>query len=270
MKMNNRGMTLVEILVTVGIVAILTVAVGFQFAGWKARYEVEKAIRDLYSSLSDARTRAMQTSRAHFFDISTNGRFYRVTDDDSNGVADAANGDGIFQQQATWAAIQASQPLNWGADTPATDTTINQLSRRVDLTNNPPAGWTALNSTRHAGLLTALFITPSSGGWPFRLGFDKRGLIRIMILSNPWAFPPSTDISNSVSFEQWIQWVGAAPWGWGNPTICIFTDYDGNGTSDSDPDYDCVNITETKISLGKLTTQNTAGGLCVQTNCISK
>ncbi len=252
MKMNNRGMTLVEILVTVGIVAILTVAVGFQFAGWKARYEVEKAIRDLYSSLSDARTRAMQTSRAHFFDISPDGRHYRVTDDDSNGVLKVANGDGVFTQQSAWAAIQVSRPLNWGAVAVTTDTTLAQLSRRIELTTNP-GGATA--AARLAGLLSTRLVAPNSGN-SFVLGFDKRGIIRDMR-----GLPAAViDINAPLNFPQTY-----------GLSICIFTDYNNDGISDSDPDYDCINIRESKISLGKLQMQNTdpalVGGLepCVNT-----
>lgn len=258
-NMNNRGLTFVEILVTLAIVGILSVALGFQFAGWKARYNIEKTTRDLYSSLTDARTRAIQTSRAYFFDISPNGRLYRVTDDDSDGTARVANGDGIFRgpvagwaarYAADWTAIQASQPLNWGAVAVTTDTTINTLSRRIELPNN---------TATLAGLLSARDVAPGSGN-SFVLGFDKRGIIRnmrglpaaITNIENANAFPPSVPAPGS------------------ELSICIFTDYDNNKISDYDPDYDCINIIDTKISMGKLTTQNTNGGTCDAANCISK
>jgi prepilin-type N-terminal cleavage/methylation domain-containing protein len=61
-----------------------------------------------------------------------------------------------------------------------------------------------------------------------------------------------------------------------NKTICIFTDFVNNynpinrspdGISDNNPDYDCMVISATRIILGKLTTQNTAGGACNSDNC---
>jgi len=42
-------------------------------------------------------------------------------------------------------------------------------------------------------------------------------------------------------------------------TICIFTDFD--------PDYDCIVISRTRINMGKIITQDTAGGECDAANC---
>jgi prepilin-type N-terminal cleavage/methylation domain-containing protein len=38
-------------------------------------------------------------------------------------------------------------------------------------------------------------------------------------------------------------------------SICIFTDFDGDTESDVDPDYDCLVISQTRISIGKLNSQ---------------
>ena len=40
-----------------------------------------------------------------------------------------------------------------------------------------------------------------------------------------------------------------------NKTICLFTDFDGDTVSDVDPDYDCLVISQTRISIGKLNSQ---------------
>jgi len=282
--MNNKGFTLVEMMIVVAIVGILTIALAFQFAGWKGKYNVEKTIKDIYSSLNDSRARAMEKNRAFFFEISPDGRHYRVTDDDSNGAAKTVDGDGIYQEQRAWNLVEATVNVNanlW--DVPpavavATDTTIPQLSRRLDLPNNAGVGAIPSNSPRLAGLMTFWWITPQSNNWTFRLGFDKRGVVRNMILPWPLAFPSPTNIQNAMPFDIWLQpppqgvYGQGVPGGWGNPTICIFTDYDGNGTSDSDPDYDCIVVRETKISIGKLVTQNTppGNGLCREANCVVK
>lgn len=49
-----------------------------------------------------------------------------------------------------------------------------------------------------------------------------------------------------------------------NRTICMFTDFDGDALhlSDVDPDYDCIVLSATRINLGKLSLQDTNGGVC--------
>jgi len=41
-------------------------------------------------------------------------------------------------------------------------------------------------------------------------------------------------------------------------------------TTTADPDYDCINFSQTKINMGKLRTQISAGGLCNADNCAEK
>ena len=245
---NSRGVTLVELLIVIGIIGILAVALGFSYVGWQGSYKVEKEIKQLHADLISARALAMQTNRAYFFDISPDGRFYRITQDDSEGTVAAKpkEGDGIFQQQATWANIQASNPVSWGAFVNTTDATVTMLSRKLDLTNKAPTAALAATSPDAAGLLSATNVTLGTGG--FTLGFDKRGNINNMI--------GTTNINNAIAF----------PGSYGL-TICIFTDYDGGGKSDYNPDYDCINIRDSRIQIGKLRKQNTdatvpAGGTC--------
>ncbi len=241
--MNNRGVTLIELMVVVAIIGILIIALAFSYQGWQGRYKVEGEIKNLYTALIAVRSQAIQLSRTHFMDISPDGRFYRVTQDDSEGDNNKPKpkeGDGIFQEQAPWAAIQASSPTNWGTVANGTDTTVTTFSRKIELSNNPATA---------AGLLSARGIT--LGTYGFVLGFDNRGLIR-----NMTGMPPVMNIANAAVFP------ANAPAG--SLSICIFSDYD--------PDYDCINITETGISMGKLRTQNTATppGACDVSNCISK
>lgn len=75
-------------------------------------------------------------------------------------------------------------------------------------------------------------ITINGGGVPQTITFNKRGLV------NP------------------------------NRTICIFTDADGDGASDSDPDYDCIILSPTRINMGKLTSQALAD--CDAAHCDAK
>jgi prepilin-type N-terminal cleavage/methylation domain-containing protein len=233
---NNRGVTLVELLVVSGIIGILAVALGISFQGWIGGYKVESEINTLYSNMRAAQQRAVQLNQYIFMDISPDGRFYRISQDDSdaNTTPKPKNGNGIFEPQAAWTTIQSSNPLNWGTSANTTDTTITNLSKKTGLMTSTGS---------FVGLFSARNAAPFNGANNFVLGFDKRGMINDMI--------GVTDIQQAVDFP--------ATWGL---SICIF--------SDSDPNYDCINIRPSKITLGKLTKQNTAGGTCDASNCISK
>jgi prepilin-type N-terminal cleavage/methylation domain-containing protein len=65
--------------------------------------------------------------------------------------------------------------------------------------------------------------------------------------------------------EQGIVQPTATPLG---GTLCIFTDEDGDGISEVDPDYDCIVISQTRINMGKLASQ--AVGDCNAANCDTK
>jgi prepilin-type N-terminal cleavage/methylation domain-containing protein len=77
-------------------------------------------------------------------------------------------------------------------------------------------------------------ITFSGGGGPTIINFAKSGIVE------PDDHP-----------EAVTTW-----------TICL--------TTTADPDYDCINFSQTKINMGKLTTQISAGGLCDADNCVAK
>jgi prepilin-type N-terminal cleavage/methylation domain-containing protein len=48
-------------------------------------------------------------------------------------------------------------------------------------------------------------------------------------------------------------------------TICI-----SSTTTATNQDYDCIEISQLRINMGKLTTQISAGGACNATNCVAK
>jgi prepilin-type N-terminal cleavage/methylation domain-containing protein len=229
----NSGITLVELMIVMSIVAILAVALGIEYSGWMGRYKVEKTIKDMHGDLMSARLKAMQMNRVFFFDVSPNGKYYRVSQDDSDGAAKPIEGNRSFQAQSAWNLIQASNPLNWGLSTAlTTDTTVTENSRKSELTDNVAT---------LAGLISARGVAPNSGN-SFVIGMDNRG-----VLMDMRGLPlPVTNMNNALAFP--------ASYGL---SICIFTDYDNNGTSDYDPDYDCINIRQSRLVLGKLLKQNT-------------
>jgi len=82
----NRGVTLTELLVTIAIIGMLAVALGFSYQGWMGRYKVEKQIKEIYSDLMTARLRAMERNRVHFADFPSNTSYRLIDDTNENGI----------------------------------------------------------------------------------------------------------------------------------------------------------------------------------------
>jgi prepilin-type N-terminal cleavage/methylation domain-containing protein len=179
----NSGVTLTELLVTIAIIGILVVALGFSYKGWMGRYKVEKQIKDIYSDLMTFRMRAMERNRVHFVEFPSNTS-YEIRDD--------TNEDGI---------------RNLGAG----DTVLPTFPKTVQY---------------------AMDVTDWAGG---RITFQKRGTIT------------ST---------------GAPPVPPFLPTLCVFTD--------TEPDNDCIIVSQSMISIGRLTTSLPDGGACDSVNCVAR
>jgi len=93
--MDSRGVTLIELLVTVAIITIVMVVVGFGFVGWQARYKVDSETKELQSAFMDARMRARQKSTVFFIQMDKSSDDKRreciVYEDDGNGMPDAGD-----------------------------------------------------------------------------------------------------------------------------------------------------------------------------------
>jgi len=90
--MRNEGVTLTELLVVVSIIGILVIALGFSFQGWQGKYRIESQIKDLYSDLMDARTKAMTRNRMHFIVLNANN-YQEYADTNDNNTPNPGTGD---------------------------------------------------------------------------------------------------------------------------------------------------------------------------------
>lgn len=109
-----EGFSLIELVVVLAIVAMLLIAMGFEFVGWKAKYSSEGDIKDMYANLSNARAQAIQTKSVHFVNIpDPTGYNYKVyTDTDDNGELDTSV-DGAFMNE-TLSFIVTAQDRHFG------------------------------------------------------------------------------------------------------------------------------------------------------------
>ncbi len=95
--MKDKGITLIELIITVSVIGILAVALGFTFQGWMGAYNVESQIKQMQVDLMNARARALQRNRSHFVDF-PNTTSYSIYEDDSDGTNKVPDGDGTIQR----------------------------------------------------------------------------------------------------------------------------------------------------------------------------
>jgi len=88
--MNNRGITLVELLVVVSIIGILVVVLAFNYRGWMGRYKMEGATKTLQMDLMDARNQAVQRAATFLADFPTTMTYRVGSDTSGNGTIEEA------------------------------------------------------------------------------------------------------------------------------------------------------------------------------------
>ncbi len=126
--MNNRGLTLTELMVAIVIVAILIGVAGYSLRGRMMGYRIENQVKGMYADLMSARARAMQQSRIHFVQVTAAN--YQIFED--------TNEDGVFNagDNQIW---PAAKPLEY---TPSWTNTIIMDTRGRVSNNVTPLGAT--------------------------------------------------------------------------------------------------------------------------------
>jgi type IV fimbrial biogenesis protein FimT len=86
--MNNRGMTLIELLIVITIIGVLVTALSFTYQGWVSVYKVESQTKEMYIDLINTRARAMQRNLMYFVNF-TATEYDIYEDTNNNGLYNA-------------------------------------------------------------------------------------------------------------------------------------------------------------------------------------
>lgn len=122
--MNDRGITLIELIVAISIITILVIAAGITIPGLVGKYNIERQTKELYGDLMNARMRAMQRNRLHFVALTATG--YTIYEDtnpapDGDGTLNIATDTRIAQRS-----IDTRYPIVW-----TTNATIALTTRGI-------------------------------------------------------------------------------------------------------------------------------------------
>mgnify|MGYP001597278397 CR=1 FL=1 len=97
--MNNRGLTLTELMVVIVIISILVGVAGYTLRGRMMGYRVENQVKGMYADLMNARARAMQQNRIHFIQVTAN-TYQIIEDTNENSANNAGAGDDTIINRA--------------------------------------------------------------------------------------------------------------------------------------------------------------------------
>jgi prepilin-type N-terminal cleavage/methylation domain-containing protein len=128
----SSGFTLMELLVTIGIIAVVSAIAVPNFMSWMPKYRLGNASRDVLAILQKTRVRAVKDNLLCAVQFNVGNESYTAIEDDGAGTADTTPADGIpdgrgdriFQATET---VIAAKSLLAGIDIVSTTLTGNRV-----------------------------------------------------------------------------------------------------------------------------------------------
>lgn len=105
-RRTDRGFTLVEVLITVALMAILLAIAAPSFFTWKESLDMKSAARGAASKLRDARQKAVTGNLEHRVEFDIDGSRYRVT------AGNQPSGSTAWTEVAGWTQVDSG----WSTD----------------------------------------------------------------------------------------------------------------------------------------------------------
>jgi prepilin-type N-terminal cleavage/methylation domain-containing protein len=148
--MNNKGITLIELIIVVTIVGILATSLGFSFQGWISGYNVENLIKEMHIDLMNARALTMRNNRMQFVDLTTT-QYTIYEDTNNNGSHEAPPTDESVSQKN----LNIRYPITWSD---AANTTVEFNTKGISNNDKTICSNTSVDADYNCIIITATRI----------------------------------------------------------------------------------------------------------------